>query len=469
MAKNTENINKSSALLAATLAAFLVPFMGSSINIAIPTIANEFFMDAILLSWIPTAFLLTSAIFTLPFGRIADIYGLKRIFTLGIIVYTLFSFLSGVAPSGVSLILFRALQGIGSAMIFGTGVAILTSVFPLFERGKALGINVAGVYAGLATGPFLGGILTQHLGWRSIFFLNVILGLIIVSFVLFRLKGEWRECRGEKFDINGATIYSIALLLILYGFSLIPNILGTILTTLGIIGIIVFVITEIRVNEPILNVRIFLKNRIFAFSNLAALINYSTTSGAVFLLSIYLQYISGYSPQEAGLVLLPLPLIMVIISPVAGELSDKIDPRTMTVMGMILTTAGLSFFTFLSFFTELSYIILGLLVLGSGFALFSSPNANTIMRSVKKRNYGVASGTISSVRLVGQVLSFGIVMLIFSLLIGKVHITPDAYFNLLDSVRTAFKIFTAFCFAGIFISIYVKLANSKNKSRQNNY
>jgi len=458
MARNTENTNKSSALLAATLAAFLVPFMGSSINIAIPTIANEFFMDATLLSWIPAASLLTSAIFTLPFGRIADIYGLKRIFTLGIIVYTLFSFLSGVAPSGFSLILFRALQGIGSAMIFGTGVAILTSVFPLFERGKALGINMTGVYAGLASGPFLGGILTQYFGWRSIFFFNVLLGLIIVYFVLFQLKGDWMECRGEKFDVNGATIYSIALLLILYGFSLIPNILGIILTTLGIIGIIAFVITELRVNKPILNIQLFLKNRIFAFSNLAALINYSTTTGAVFLLSLYLQYILRYSPQEAGLILLPLPLIMVIISPVAGELSDKIDPRTIAVTGMVLTTTGLYFFTFLSFFTELSYIILGLLVLGSGFTLFSSPNANVIMGSVKKRNYGVASGTISSTRLVGQVLSFGIVTLVFSLLMGKVQITPDTYFNLLDSVNTVFKIFTTFCFAGIFISIYGKLS-----------
>lgn len=458
MARNTENTNKSSALLAATLAAFLVPFMGSSINIAIPAIANEFLMDAVLLSWIQAAFLLTAAMFALPFGRIADIYGLKRIFTLGIIIYTFFSFLSGVAPSGVLFILFRAIQGIGSAMIFGTGVAILTSVFPLFERGKALGINMTGVYAGLALGPFLGGILTQYFGWRSIFFFNVLLGLILVYFVLFQLKGEWMECRGERFDINGTAIYSIALLLILYGFSIIPNILGIILTILGIIGIIAFVITEIRVNKPILNVQIFLKNRIFAFSNLAALINYSTTSGAVFLLSMYLQYISGYSPEKTGLVLLPLPLIMVIISPVAGELSDKIDPRTIAVTGMILTTTGLYFFTFLSFFTELSYIILGLLVLGSGFALFSSPNANAIMGSVKKRNYGVASGTISSTRLIGQVLSFGIVMLVFSLLMGKVQITPDAYFNLLDSVNTVFKIFTAFCFAGIFISIYGKLA-----------
>ncbi|MGZ7044177.1 MAG: MFS transporter [Methanobacterium sp.] len=459
MAGGTENTNKMSALLAATLAAFLVPFMGSSLYIAIPTIGNEFLMDAVLLSWIPTAFLLSSAMFTLPFGRIADIYGFKRVFIIGIIFYTLFSFLSGIAPSAVSLILFRVFQGIGGAMIFGTGVAILTHVFPLQERGKALGINVAGVYVGLALGPILGGFLTQYLGWRSIFFFNVLLGLIIISFVLLRLKGEWRECKGEKFDFKGSFIYCIALFLIIYGFSLVPTSLGILLIAAGIIGIVSFVIIEMKVKNPFLDIELFLKNRIFAFSNLTALINYSTTAGTVFLLSLYLQYILGYSPRDAGIVLLPLPLIMTIVSPVAGELSDKFDPRSLAAIGMILTTIGLCFFIFLSFFTEVPYIVLGLLVLGSGFALFSSPNTNAIMGSVEKRNYGVAAGTVNSMRLIGNVLSFGIAMLVFSLLIGKLQITPDTYFNLLGSIRTIFKIFVVICLVGVFTSLYGKIAH----------
>ena len=459
MDNKADDATKMTALLAATLAAFLVPFMGSSLNIALPTIGNEFAADAILLSWISASFLLTSAIFTLPFGRIADIYGLKRIFTYGIITYAIFSFLSGIAPSAILLILFRAFQGIGASMMFGTGIAILTSVFPLAERGKALGINLAGVYFGLSIGPFLGGILTQYLGWRSIFFLNVLLGLIVISFVFFRLKGEWAECIGEKFDLKSAVVYSFALLFLMYGFSLIPETLGIILTIIGIIGILIFIMVDIKVDNPLLDMGLFFKNRIFAFSNLAALINYSTTTGAVFLLSLYLQYILGYTPQRAGLVLLPLPLIMVIISPIAGELSDKIDPRILASIGMALTAIGLSFFIYVGFFTGLPYIIAGQLVLGSGFALFSSPNTNAIMGSVKKRNYGVASATASTMRLSGQVLSFGIVILIFSLLIGKVQITPDAYFNLLESIRVAFKVFAVICFLGIFATVYGKVSS----------
>ena len=459
MDNKADDATKMTALLAATLAAFLVPFMGSSLNIALPTIGNEFAADAILLSWISASFLLTSAIFTLPFGRIADIYGLKRIFTYGIITYAIFSFLSGIAPSAILLILFRAFQGIGASMMFGTGIAILTSVFPLAERGKALGINLAGVYFGLSIGPFLGGIMTQYLGWRSIFFLNVLLGLIVISFVFLRLKGEWAECIGEKFDLKSAVVYSFALLFLMYGFSLIPETLGIILTIIGIIGILIFIMVDIKVDNPLLDMGLFFKNRIFAFSNLAALINYSTTTGAVFLLSLYLQYILGYTPQRAGLVLLPLPLIMVIISPIAGELSDKIDPRILASIGMALTAIGLSFFIYVGFFTGLPYIIAGQLVLGAGFALFSSPNTNAIMGSVKKRNYGVASATASTMRLSGQVLSFGIVILIFSLLIGKVQITPDAYFNLLESIRVAFKVFAVICFMGIFATVYGKVSS----------
>ena len=459
MDSKANDATKMTALLAATLAAFLVPFMGSSLNIALPTIGNEFAADAILLSWISASFLLTSAIFTLPFGRIADIYGLKRIFTYGIITYAIFSFLSGIAPSAILLILFRAFQGIGASMMFGTGIAILTSVFPLAERGKALGINLAGVYFGLSIGPFLGGIMTQYLGWRSIFFLNVLLGLIVISFVFLRLKGEWAECIGEKFDLKSAVVYSFALLFLMYGFSLIPETLGIILTIIGIIGILIFIMVDIKVDNPLLDMGLFFKNRIFAFSNLAALINYSTTTGAVFLLSLYLQYILGYTPQRAGLVLLPLPLIMVIISPIAGELSDKIDPRILASIGMALTAIGLSFFIYVGFFTGLHYIIAGQLVLGSGFALFSSPNTNAIMGSVKKRNYGVASATASTMRLSGQVLSFGIVILLFSLLIGKVQITPDAYFNLLESIRVAFKVFAVICFLGIFATVYGKVSS----------
>ena len=445
--------SKRSALTVATLASFLTPFMGSSINIALPSIGEEFAMDAVLLSWIATAFLLASAMFLVPFGRIADIHGRKKVFTWGIVIFTISSLLCAFSTSGIVLICFRALQGIGSAMMFGTAVAILTSVFPIEERGKVLGFNVAAVYVGLSSGPFLGGLLTQHFGWRSIFFANVPLGLIVIFVVFWQLKNEWAEAKGEKFDLPGSIIYGLALVTAMYGFSLLPAMSGGLLILAGALGILTFIRWEMKAKSPVLNIALFRNNMVLALSNLAALINYSATFAVGFLLSLYLQYIKGLSTQEAGIILVSQPIVMAVFSPLAGRLSDRIEPRIVASMGMSLTTVGLFLLTFLNAETSLTFIVPSLIVLGFGFALFSSPNTNAIMSSVEKRFYGVASGMLGTMRLVGQMLSMGIAMLIFAVLIGRVQITPEYHAAFLSSVRVVFIIFTALCLGGVFASM----------------
>ena len=437
----------------ATLGSFLTPFMGSSITIALPSIGSELAMDAISLGWVATAYLLAAAMFLVPFGRIADIYGRKRIFTYGILTYTVASMLSAIAPSAAVLIASRVLQGIGGAMIFSTGVAILTSVFPAEERGKALGINVAAVYLGLSLGPFLGGLLTEHFGWRSIFVLNVPLGLIIIAFIFWKLKGEWAEAKGEKFDITGSVIYSLMLIAIMYGFTRLPDMSGVWLIVIGVMGVVAFVKWEMKVKSPVLNIGLFRNNTVFALSNLAALINYSATFAVAFLLSLYLQYIKGLSPQNAGLILVAAPVVQAIFSPLAGRLSDRIEPRILASVGMGLTATGLVLFTSLSERTSLGFIVAGLVILGFGFALFSSPNTNAVMSSVEKRFYGVASGTLATMRQIGMTFSMGMAMLLFALYIGRVQITPEYYSLFLRSVNVAFIIFAALCFGGIFASL----------------
>ena len=224
------------ALVIATLAAFFIPFMGSSVNIALPTIGEEFGMDAVSLSWVATSFLLAAAMFLLPFGRLADIHGRKRFFAWGIAIYTLASLLSAVAPSGLALILFRGLQGLGGAMIFSTGIAILTSVYPQEERGKVLGFSVGSVYLGLSFGPSIGGFLTEQFGWRSVFMVHVPIGLLIVSLIAAKLKGEWADARGERFDWVGSLIYTSSLMGVVYGLSLLPQALGGWLALSGAAG-----------------------------------------------------------------------------------------------------------------------------------------------------------------------------------------------------------------------------------------
>jgi len=442
-----------SASIVAGLAAFLAPFMGASVNIALPSIGREFEADAVLLGWVATAYILAAAVFLVPFGKLADIHGRKRTFIAGIAVYTAASLLCASAVAAWSLIGFRVLQGIGAALIFGTSVAILTSVFPPGRRGKALGINTASTYLGLSLGPVLGGLLTQQFGWRSIFVLNLPLGILILVLVLAMLKGEWAEARGERFDLFGAAFYGLTLIGIMLGFSRLPQKSGFLLFAAGIVLAGAFVLRETKTENPLLKTELFRANKVFAFSNLAALINYSATFAVGFFVSLYLQYLKGMSPRSAGLVLIAQPVVMTVFSPFAGRLSDRIEPRIVASVGMAISSFGLLLLAFLGDGTKMVFVIISLAVLGFGFALFSSPNTNAVMCSVERKLYGVASATLGTMRLVGQMFSMGMAMMIFSVFIGRVQITAANQAGFLQAVRTGFIIFAALCLAGVFASL----------------
>ena len=445
--------NRNCALVIATLTSFLPPFMASSINIALPAIGKEFSMDAVLLGWIATSYLLSAAVFMVPFGKIADIYGMKKIFLIGLLIFTASSLVAFYSPTSSILIVSRVMQGIGSAMIFGTGTAILVNIFPLKERGRVLGINAASVYLGLSLGPFLGGLITQYFGWRSLFLVNVPLGLIPLFLGLWKLEGEWAGAKDDKFDLVGSLIYSLMLVTVMYGFSILPDPEGMGLVLAGIVTFIFLIRWESRVKCPVLDVSLFKNNRTYAFSNLAALINYSATFAITFLLSLYLQYIKGLEADQAGLILVAQPLVMTILSPYTGRLSDRIEPRLVATAGMTLTFVGVFAFTFLGQDTSIYFIIASLLILGLGLSLFTSPNTNAIMSSVEPRCYGVGSATLGTMRLVGQVSSMGIAMLVFSIFMGKVEIVPEYYPQFLVSVKVAYAIFSALCIVGIYASL----------------
>lgn len=449
----TDSTPKNLVLLIAAVASFLTPFMSSGVNVALPVISRHFNMDAILLSWVATAYLLAAAVFLVPIGRLADIHGRKRIFAIGIVVYTLSSLISAASPTGLFLVLARVVEGAGAAMIFGTGTAILTSVFPSEERGRALGINVAAVYLGLSLGPTIGGLLTQRFGWQSVFLINVPLGTVIFILIVTMLKGEWAEARGEAFDLVGTVLYGAALMMLLIGITFLPDGFAYGLIAGGLLGVVLFGLWELRTDSPVLNIRLFRRNRTFALSNLAALINYSATFGVGFLMSLYLQYIKGMSPRQAGLVLVAQPVMQAVFSPLTGRLSDRFEPRFVASAGMSLTAVGLVTLTGISSSTPLARIVVSLVLLGLGFALFSSPNINAVMSSVERRFYGVAAGTQGTMRLIGQNMSMGIVTLVFALIIGQVEIGPENYPQFLSSVRTDFVILSALCFGGIFASL----------------
>ena len=443
-----------SALFVATLSSFMGPFMISSVNVALPAIQAEFSADAVALSWVATAYLLAIAVFLIPMGKIGDIYGRKKVFTAGLTIFSLAAFISVLANSVKMLIAIRIFQGMGAAMFVTTGMAMLTSIFPPNKRGRAIGIYVAAVYIGLSVGPFAGGLLTQHLGWRSIFVTVTPFGIISVFVTLRLLKGEWADARGETLDWIGSLLYGISILLLIYGASRLPDQIALYLMPTGLVGFGLFIRYELRARYPVFEVRLFSRNRLFTYSSLAALINYSGTFAVTFLMSLYLQYIKDVTPQNAGTILMAQPIMMALLSPLAGKLSDRIEPRILSSAGMSITALGIFALVFVGIQTSMAYIVSILIMLGIGFALFSSPNMNAIMSAVEKRYFGIASGTVAAMRLLGQMSSMAIAMMVFAVFIGREPITPANYDRFLTSVRVAFVISTLLCTTGIFFSAF---------------
>ena len=450
---------KRTLLLIITLTAFLSSFLGSAINLALPSIGKDLHASAIQIGWIASSFILSSAMFLIPFGRLADIVGRKKIFTIGIASFTLTTFVVVFCNNITTLLILRVLQGISSAMIVSTSMAIITTVFQPGERGRAMGINVTAVYAGLSGGPVIGGFLTQYFGWKSIFLFVVPIGIISLFLIFKKMKAEWAESKNERFDWKGSVIYGLSLAFFMYGFSKLPTTTGWSFLSSGVVLGILFLVFENRVSKPVFDIRLILRNRVFAFSGIAALIHYSATSATGFFISLYLQYVHGLDARSAGLIMISQPLAMTLLSSLAGKLSDKRNPGVIASIGMGLTATGLLSLCLITDSTPHSLIILLLTIMGIGFALFSSPNSNAIMSSVEKRHLGVASGVVGTMRNVGQMMSMGIAMMLLAVYIGgKEAINPSNFHGLTNAMRTGFVIFSILCILGVFASL------ARNKS-----
>ncbi|KAF5028347.1 Riboflavin transporter RibZ [anaerobic digester metagenome] len=390
----------------------------------------------------------------MPFGRLADQFGRKKIFLTGLILLAASALACALAMSLTALVIFRIIQGIASAMIFSNSTAILTSVVAPQSRGKALGLNSAATYVGLSAGPVLGGFITSAFTWRGVFYFNLLIAIIAIIITVWKLKGEWKGV-AVKIDRWGIVLCIAAQSLLLFGLSdLVAGLLYQIAFIVGILLLVIFFLYEKKHANPLIPIGDVFKNRTFAFSNLATLINYSATFALSFVLSLYLQSALDFSTATAGLILLVQPVIMAVLSPVAGTLSDRIQPTILASVGMGISAIGLFFFIFLSTQTPVLLIILNLAFIGFGFALFSSPNTNAIMGSVDKSLYGVGSSIMGNMRLLGQSISIAIVSLITSIIMGALSVNSAGYVDkLMSSIKISFIIFTVLCVLGVFASL----------------
>jgi len=447
-------LTRGAVLFSVCMAHFLMPFMLSAVGVALPAIGREFSASALQLGLVETSYVLSAAIFLLIMGRVGDIHGRRRVFQAGLLLFTALGGIISQVNSIELLIALRFVQGMGGSMVMATSMAMVVAAYPPAERGRALGITVASVYAGISCGPFFGGMLVAAWGWRALFYLVIPLGLLTWLTVRIKLKEDWAEARGESFDWRGALTYAFSILLLITAVSNLNR--GSWawgLLLMANLGFALFFYLQAHTQQPLLNVNLLRANRVFAFSNLAALFNYASTFGLTFFLSLYLQYVKGMGPQQAGTILIVQPVMQTLFSPLCGRLSDRFPAALVATSGMSLCAVGLLVAANLEADSSLLKIIGLLIFLGVGYALFSSPNVSMIMGSVAPRYLGIASGLNGTMRTLGMLSSMMVITLIFSMQMQGQPVTPATQPAFLTSMHQALLIFCAFCVVGIGCSL----------------
>ncbi len=453
--------NGKATIAVAVITAFVTTFTGSALNMSIPAIGAEFDVGAGYVGWLVTGYTLTVAALSVPFGRIADVTCRRAILIYGIAAFSVCCGIAVFSSSMTMLLAVRIAQGAGAAMIFSTNTAVLISVFPDDARGRVLGYSIAATYAGLSAGPVIGGLLNYNFGWRSTFVITGILSALSLLAAIKGLPREKYESLRRPPDIAGNILYMLFIVLLMYGLSEIGT--GPVpaaAAALGSVLAVVFVLHEAKVRDPAVDVNIFKEIPGYTCMNIAAMINYGATFAVSYLMSIYLQVISGYTSQMAGVIMIVQPLMIAGLSPLAGRMSDRLSPHIMSSVGMALCGAGAVILAFAGADTALAIIVTALAVTGLGSALFSSPNTNAVMASVDREDYGVASSVLATMRSIGNTLSMAVVTAAATALMSDATLMEASHEDMIIMMRISFSIFSLFCAAGIFFSIKGKKACS---------
>lgn len=411
-----------------SLATVIVAFLLNAAPVALPSIAKAFAMNNILQNWVDTIYLLSIAVFSIPCGKLCQKYGLKKCLKIGIVLFFIGTLGTGLSINATMLLLFRVVLGIGSAILNVASIAMIVEGMSDDKKGPALGIAVAAVYIGIALAPILGGSLIFNFGWQSLFFAT--LPIIIINYYLTHIiEDEWKHEDLNKFDITGTTLYSMGIILFIYGFTKILELTGQIITVTGIILLIIFIVWELRNKNPIFEMRLFANIR-FTAANLACLFSYFATFMITYVYNYHLQYIMGMNSQTAGLFLIITPTIMIFMSLISGWLIKKFKGEYLTGFGLIILAIAFVLLCTLNNQTPLELILLAMTLHGIGYGLFSSPNTILITTSVPEEEASKASASLSAMRLIGQTVSLGIFTTVFAIIMGNVAIVPE-YYNLL--------------------------------------
>ena len=439
-------------VLISFITSFFAVFLSNGIIIGVPAIAQEFAMNNVIQNWVPTIFFLVVAVFTVPAGQISGKFGVKKSLLAGISVYLIGSIGACLAFSTESFLIFRIIQGAGVAFLNVSAMAMVVHAVKPQNRGKALGFTVTGVYLATSLSPVICGFLVHNLGWRSMFYFVIPFLVLCIILMILKIPQEWKTYEKDKIDKTGSVLYGIGILAFIYGFTSLITTTGKILTVFGLILLVIFGMFELRQKSPVFNMNLFM-NAKFTSSNIAALCSYIAVMVVTTILNYHFQYVRGWDAQMAGLILIITPILMAIMAPNAGKLSDKIHPQKLAAMGMGIATVALLILTFLNKSTPLYIVVIAMILQGIGMGLFSSPNMNAIMSSVPPKDAPTASASQATMRTIGQTMSLGLLTLVFAWVMGSLELAPQYANMIVQASQTICMICTAACILAVFASL----------------
>lgn len=430
------------------------PFFTSGVNVVLPAMGLELGATALELSLVVVVFSLAQSVFSILGGRLGDVWGRRRLLLTGMGLFVAFTVAVGLAPGMHSLLGFRFLQGMASALVSTCATAIAISMAPLPQRGQVMGVLTTAVYLGLTLGPLAGGGVSELFGWRWLFFGTLLPGLLVLAVMRRFIRTEWRAARGEPMDIPGALLLLAGLALVVLGAGcsgVMPELLWLVLPGVAVLGL--FLLRERRAAYPLMDVGMFRQDEGLGAGMLAMFVNYGATMGLVFFFSLYLQLVRGLSPVDTGLVLMLQSVVQVAASPLGGRLADKLGAERVSAAGMLLCGLGILGVSMLGRATPLAWMAVSLVCLGVGIGLFNAPNMVATLSHVPGRHLSVASGLMGSMRQMGGLFSQLLITLVLGHYMGDAPLGPEHVDEFLAAMRASLICFGVLNVCGLFIGI----------------
>jgi EmrB/QacA subfamily drug resistance transporter len=436
---------------------FMIMLDNTIVNVALPSIQRDLHIGISELEWIFNGYALTFGVLMLTGGKLADLLGRRFIFIVGLAVFTGASLACGLADTGGLLIGARVVQGIGSALMNPATLSIITATFPPRQRGMAIGIWAGVAAMALAIGPLAGGLITQHIGWNWIFFINVPVGVLAILVTRLVVDESRDTSARQRLDLPGLITSAVALFALTYALIEANNygwtsarILG--LFAVAVVGLVAFIVLELRQRVPMLDLSLF-KNGTFAGANAVMLLVGLAMFGVFFYNSLFIQNIMGYSAVQTGATFLPMTGLIILTAPAAGKLSDRVGSRWLMGVGMVLLSASLFIFSRLDAASDFWNLLPGLIVGGFGMGFVMTPTTAAVMGSVSVDKAGVGSAVLNSMRQVGGSLGIAVMGAIVASQVKALPGTPAAAAGFVTGFQHALVVASLIALAGAFLSV----------------